>query len=320
MGLSDKWWQNLLRQNWQLKLLALLLAALTYYAIRGATGYEVEYAVPVTVDVEPGVAVLAKNPDQVQVRFRGSQDDLLKLDQKRLQALVKVREESLGGHPRPVPITERDIEGASGVAVVMVDPPEVMITFDREVEATFSVARPATVGEPLLGKAEIQFSPQTVTIRGPKTRIAELVAEGHDQVNADPVEVDGRVESFTKRVQVHPPGGNWASRIEPDAVTVQVNIIKKSTTRAWEQLLVRAIRDGEDTKRLVIDPPTVEISLEGRSELLENVSEHDLRVFVDCAGLNTAVTNEVPVQVHLPVYMDVSVTVVPKTVQVWFEP
>ncbi|MCE9614602.1 MAG: hypothetical protein K8T26_10020 [Lentisphaerae bacterium] len=314
---GGKWWLSVVRQNWELKLLALLLAVVTYYAIRGATGYEVEYAVPVEVDVEPGLAVLAMNPDQVQVRFRGSQDDLLKLDQKRLKAKVRVREENLGGLPRPVPITGRDIEGAPGVSVVMVDPPEVMITFDREVETTFSVARPTTIGEPLLGRAELQYSPTSVTIRGPRTRIAELTAEGHDQVIADPVDVDGRVESFSKRVRVRPQGGNWASKIDPAEITVQVSIIKKSTIRAWEQVPVRTIREGTAAGRLAVEPATVEISLEGRSELLENVSEHDISVFVDCVGLVMGQTNEVPVQVHLPVYMDVTVTVVPKVVRVW---
>lgn len=316
---NERWWLSVLLQNWELKLLALLLAVVTYYAIRGATGYEVEYSVPVTVQMEPGVAVLALNPDAVDVRFRGSQSDLLKLDQKRLSAEVRVRDENIGGRPRAVAIAPRDISGAPGVAVASVDPPRVMITFDREVEAVFTVAKPTTIGAPLLGRAEIQYSPQVVTIRGPKTRIAELKAEGHDQVETDPVDVDGRVESFSKRVKVHPPGGAWASKLDPEDITVQVNIIKKSTTRAWTAQPVRAIREGDTSRPLRMDPPSVNITLEGRSELLENVSEKDLRVFVDCVGIDGAVTNELPVQVHLPVYMDVSISVVPRTIKVGFD-
>ncbi len=318
MAPNVAWLRNILRQNWGLKLLATFLAILTYYAIRGATRYEVEYSIPVDVEVSPGIAVLAKNPDQVDVRLRGSQDDLLNLDQKLLKARVSVRDETLGGRPQSVTIAPRDIVGARGVSVVMIEPPEVMITFDHEFETTFSVAKPETIGEPLLGNVEVQYSPQTVTIRGPKTRIAELKAGGHDQVIADPVDVDGRVESFSKRVAVHSPGGDWASKIDPEEITVQVNIIKKSVTRSWESLPVRAIRGAEASGPVVIDPPVVDVTLEGRSELLENVSERDIRIFVDCYRVDPAVTNELPVQVHLPVFMDVTMTVVPKVVRVGF--
>jgi len=62
----------------------------------------------------------------------------------------------------------------------------------------------------------------------------------------------------------------------------------------------------------------VDVSLEGRSEILESVTEKDLRIFVDCAGLDPAREHEVPVQVHLPTYMDVNVTVVPRVVRVSF--
>ncbi|MDA0990493.1 MAG: hypothetical protein O3A51_07060 [Verrucomicrobia bacterium] len=193
-----------LARNWELKLLALLLAGLTYYAIRGATGYEVEYTVPVEVAVEPGVAVLAQDPDVVKVRFRGSQDDLLKLEQKRLKALIRPRNDNLDGRPRSIPVAVRDIQGAPGVSIVKIDPQDVVVTFDRETEMVFSVLPPTTLGRPLVGKVELTYSPTTVTIRGPKRRLQELKQEGRDQVSIEPVDVDGRVESFSKRWCVHP--------------------------------------------------------------------------------------------------------------------
>ncbi|MDA0577863.1 MAG: CdaR family protein [Verrucomicrobia bacterium] len=315
---ARQWIANLFQNQWKFKLLALAMAALTYYAIRSATDEEKDFVVPVEVELNPGIAVLAKNPDQVEVRFRGALDDILKIDQTRLKAQVRVPDATLGGRPQPVIITGRDILGARGVAVTMIDPPRVMITFDHEVEATFSVAKLQTIGEPLLGKVELQYSPQSVTIRGPKTRIEELKREGHDQVIADPVDVDGRVESFSKRMVVRSPGGSWASKIEPSEITVEVTIIKKSVTRAWSSLPVLAIRGTDAAGRVAVEPSTVDIMLEGRSELLESISERDIRIFVDCEGLSHDATNSVPVQVHLPVFMDVTVSAVPKTVSVSF--
>ena len=71
---------------------------------------------------------------------------------------------------------------------------------------------------------------------------------------------------------------------------------------------------------MAVDPPVVDLTLEGRSELLENVSDRDIRIFVDCAQLDAAGTNLLPVQVHLPMFMDVNVTVVPKSVRVELGP
>lgn len=302
--------------NWELKLLALLLAVVTYYAIRGATSYEVEYSIPVHVEADAGVAVLSLDPEAVNVRFRGSRDDILKLEQEQLMVRLRVREDNVGGRPRAVPVTPRNVEGAPGVNVVIIDPARVNIAFDREVETTFKVARPATIGFPLLGKAEIQYTPQVVTVKGPQARIDELKAEGHDEVSTDPVDVDGRVESFTKRVKVLPPGGAWASTITPEEITVQVNIIKKSDTRTWPGLPVLAVRGGADTGRLVMDPSVADATLEGRAELLEHVAPEDVRLIVDCVGLEADGSYELPVQVHVPGLKELSVTVVPRVVKV----
>lgn len=311
-----RWIQGFFRQNWEIKLLALLLAVVTYYAIRGATSYEVEYNVPLHVEADPGVAVLSLDPETVSVRFRGSRDDILKLDQQQLVVRLRVREDNVGGRPRAVPVSPRNVEGAPGVNVVMIDPARVNIAFDREVETTFNVARPATIGFPLLGKVEITYSPQVVTVKGPQARIDELKAEGHDEVSTDPVDVDGRVESFSKRVKVLAPGGAWASSITPEEITVQVNIVKKSDLRNWSALPVLAVRDGAEEGRLVMEPPMADATIEGRAELLENVLPDDVRLFVDCVGLEVGGTYELPVQVHVPGSKELSVTVVPKVVKV----
>ena len=312
------WLQTRVTHNWELKLLALLLAGLSYYAIRGATGYEVEYSVPVEVAVEPGVAVLEQDPDVLRVRFRGSQDDLLRLDQKHLKAVVRPRGDNPDGTPRLIPVTSRDIAGAPGVAVVKIEPGSVAVTFDRETEMTFSVAKPTTIGRPLIGRAELTYTPQKVSIRGPKRRLEELKTEGRDEVTTEPVDVDGRVESFSKRVRVRPPGGTWVAGIEPSEVAVQVNIVKASASRTWQGLPVLAIQEAGPAAEIYIRPPRVDITVEGRAELIENLAEADIRIFIDCIGLNRTAAYELPVQVHLPVYNEVKVKVEPSVVEVSF--
>lgn len=310
--------RDLIVRNWGLKLLSILVAAVSYYAIRGATGYEVEYSVPLQVEVEAGMAVLEQNVSSVTVRFRGSQDDLLKLHQEHIRAIVRPKVADPDGLPKSLPVGPRDITGAPRVTVVDVEPASVVLTFDREVETVFSVAKPKTIGRPLVGNVEIDYEPKTVVLRGPKRRLEDLKREGRDAVTTEPVDVDGRVESFVRNVAVRPPGSTWVSHIEPPEISVTVNIVTKVTSQQWDELPVLAIRDPRLVRDIVFDPSVVDVTLEGRSEMLENLTKDDIRVFVDCVGLDPAQSYELPVQAHLPVFLDVNVSVVPKTVRVSF--
>jgi YbbR domain-containing protein len=304
--------------NWELKLLALLLAVLTYYAIRGATGVEREYPVPVQVEVDPGIAVLAQEPDTIEVGFRGSQGDMLDLDPMLLRAIVHPKSREPDGTAQVVPVSPRDIEGAPGVAVVSIEPNELVVTFDREVEIPFRVAKPEVVGKPLIGRVELDYEPDTVVVRGPKRLLEELKRGGGAELSTEPVDVDGRVESYSKLVKIRPPSGPWVSGMEPDEVTVNVRIIKETARREWEGIKVLAVHDSGTAVDVFFDPPEVSVSIEGRTEVVEGFSEEDIRVFVVCSGLDPEESHKVPVQVHLPVYRDIDAHAEPKVVTVSF--
>lgn len=302
--------------NWELKLLALLLAVLTYYAIRGKTGAEREYTVPVFVEVDPGIAVLAQSPDAVEVRFRGSESALLDLDPTQLRAVVRPKSREPDGTAQVVRVSPRDIESARGVAVVNIDPNELVVTFDREVEIPFRVAKPEVVGRTLIGSVELDYEPQTVMVRGPKRLLEDLKLGGGAELTTEPVDVDGRVESYSKMVKIRPPSGPWVSGIEPDEITVQVRIIKETARKEWTGLKVLAVHDSGTAVDVFFDPPEVSVSIEGRAEVVNKYTEEDIRVFVVCAGLDPEESHELPVQVHLPIFEDIDARADPKVVTV----
>jgi len=307
---------RLLINNWWLKLLALCLAVVTFYAIRGATGYEVDYSIPVEVVVEPGIAVLNQDPSTVRVRFRGARADLLRLDERHIKAVVAPKAGEPDGSEKAVILSPRDIEGAAGATIVKIEPSVISLTFDREVETTVSVVKPRTIGSPLIGTVSVEHDPQTVKILGPKRRLAEMKQEGKDKVHTEPVDVDGRVESFTKQVRILPISDAWVSRIEPSEVTVTVSIVTEMETRTWDRIPVRAVTKPGDTRDIQIEPSTVDLSLEGRVEVLDGIGDDAIAVLVDCSELETAATYELPVMVHLPCQAEVTPTVSPDVVKV----
>ncbi len=310
---------SLFVDNWAIKVLALVLAILTFYAIHWATGYEVDYTVPVKVQVGEGIAVLDQDADAVKVRFRGTQDDLLKLDQDRLRIILRPREGEPDGLPRAVPISARNFESLPNVSVVKIEPDEVILTFDREVSAEFKVAKPGAIGSPLVGRAEIDYSPKIVMISGPKRRLEELKLRGEEELLTEPVDIDGRVESFSRLVEVLPPNDTWVSRIDPSEVTVRVRIVRELTMRTWTNVPIMAVRDpSSGDGGLTFTPAFVNVTLEGQAEIVESLATGDVRAFVDCVGLELSpdIPQEKTVQVHAPARDGVSVKVSPPTVMV----
>lgn len=308
---------KIVSENWKLKALAMFLAIISYYMIRDATGYEVEYDVKIEVDA-PGVAVLDKDPDVVRIRFRGTQDDILRLDQNKLKVTLRPRQDQPDGLPKVIPINRRDVERPPSVTIVKIDPVAVVLTFDREVTQTFTVEKPRTIGRPLVGNAELELIPQEVTLRGPQRRLEEMVREGRDRLTTEPVDVDGRVQSFTRYVKVLPPGGGWSAQIDPPEVQVRVTIATALVTREWPNLSVLAVRDPDAVGKLIMQPKRVDVYVKGPPETVEALALENLRIFVDCLGPDPSTTHERPVQVHLPMSMDLQVTTMPTTVSVTF--
>lgn len=311
-------WQKLVSRNWELKLLALLLAVLTYYAIRNATGSEESFEIPVEVELEPGIALVEQNVDTVMVRLRGTQDDLDKLKQKRMKAVVRPQGGEPDGFALRVLVSSRDIEGAARVTVEEIEPDHVTLTFDRETTVEFRVTKPTTTGRPAIGRVEIDYEPKTVLVHGPKRLLEELIKEGRNEVSTEAIDVEARAGSFTKRVKIRPPSDTWVSGIEPDEVTVNVKIIRASDKRDWEDIKVVAIRDTGSGASVYFEPATVDVTVEGRAEVIANLTEAEMFMFVDCIGLDLTGSYELPVQPHLPVTEDVSVNINPKVVKVTF--
>jgi YbbR domain-containing protein len=310
---SLSWIKKIFVHNWKLKLLATFVAILSYYAIRGFTRYEKEHDIAVEVKVaEEGIAILDQDPMAVRVRFRGSHEYLLRLDQRQLKVVVNAKTDSPDG-AEYVEIRPRNVEGASGVSVVKIDPPIVHLTFDREIEMTVPVARPTTSGTPLIGDVEVDFEPDSVSIRGPRRALSDVKI-----VKTEPIDVEGRGASFSTRAKVFLPGDTGVTQIEPPEIKVRVNIVTELISRGWTNISVLAVVERGLTCDVSFDPALVDVFLHGRAEVLDSIPENAVKVFVDCIELHESGTRILPVNVHLPAGLDVNATVEPKTVRVIF--
>jgi len=120
--------KEIILNNWTLKVLALILALITYQSIKDAISFEVPFEIPVEVEVEEGIAILDQNPREVEVIFQGSREDLRQLSHGQIKIVLNPKPNSSGSDI--LTISPHDVRGASGVRAVSIRPKEVSLTFE----------------------------------------------------------------------------------------------------------------------------------------------------------------------------------------------
>jgi len=300
-----------LLNNKGLKLIALVLAVVCWYAIRRATSIEEWiYDVPLNIQLDEGWAILERSANTVDVKFQGSQQNIMALDRDRTEVQVDIRSRPLKSATR-VELEPKHVRALGGARPVLIRPTEIELTLDQEGEVQVPV-KVETTGEPPVGY-ELEraiCAPASVTVYGPRQRLKDI-----ESLRTAPVDLAGRTRSFKARLPVQAPSDLWVSRIEPDAVSAEVTIVERSAEKSLEGVRVHALVDAGLGPNVRVTPGKVHIVLSGRSEILDTLRNEDVRAYVDCVGLDSSVSYELPVRVDVPHGLKV-VSTEPSTIDV----
>ncbi|MDO9542646.1 MAG: CdaR family protein [Kiritimatiellia bacterium] len=306
--------REVLLNNIRLKLLALVLAIFSWYAIRETINYEIIIPnIPVEFKIGDGWAVLRQSSDSVRVTFRGSQENIRLIDHKQIKAQIDLRTNSLAGS-YDVLLRLGNIKGTHGVRPVRIEPEIIQISTDRESEKTVPV-KSRTTGKPFAGKVEkTACEPAVVLLRGPAQQLMRT-----EWVYTEPVDVEGRLESFAKRCRVLPPSNTWTPVIEPSEVKVHVQIVVKNDILELSNIPVEVVLRPSATFKAETIPDRVKVVLTGKTENLDELKKSVPKVFVDCVGLDPSLTYDLPVLVFLPAGKNVTALANPSFVHVIFK-
>ncbi|MBI2441706.1 MAG: hypothetical protein HYV35_10080 [Lentisphaerae bacterium] len=294
-----------------LKILAILVAIVSWLTIREIISFEVTVPeIPLELRAEDGWAVLRQSEPTLRVTFQGSQSDIQELDAKRIKAVVELSTNFIAGSGEvAVPLSA--IKAPRNVRTIRVEPERVQVSLDREQEKKVPVQGRA-VGKPFAGEVEeVLCEPAVVTLRGPAQQLRLT-----EWVYTEPVDVEGRVESFTKRRQVVMPGDAWRALIEPAEVLVKVIISERTETVEWENVPVAVLVSPQVLPKVEVQPNTVRLVLTGPPETLESLQAAAPKAFVECLELDPSLTYDLPVKVALPPGKGVGAVVEPRTVRV----
>jgi len=307
--------KSFFKVNWHLKILSVLLASVTFFTVERSTRFEVSYTIPLEIKIEDeGIAILEQDTRRVEVVFRGTQEDLRELQPENLRAVVKASGDLQTSEPTRLKIYPRSIEIGRFVKIVDIIPSYVNVTFSEEGTKKVFIAKPNTVGKPFFGVAELEYEPSYTIVTGPEQRLPSL-----NILATEPVDIDGRVASFSKTVKILHPSADWVSALSPEYVTVKVNIITKHETKVFESLPIRIISSPTSKYSALVIPQTADVTVQAREDVLNKIVKDDISVFVDITSFNETGDYEVPLSIFLPEDENVSKTVEPSTVKVTFK-
>jgi len=282
-------------ENKGLKLLGLILALITWYAIQGVINFEIVLMdVPVRIEVNKGWAVLDRSTDVVDIQFRGPQEDLLRLNRDYVEVLLDMRGSDFEGS-KNVLIKPDMVRVLSGIRVVSIRPDNIILSLDREGSKTVPV-KVEMQGQLPEGYEvdKVVCTPATIVVKGPLQRIAEI-----ERVRTVALNMETRNQSFRERVALMSPSDRWDAELSPEKVTVDIVIKEYAATRLIKGVDVYALLKAGKGSELSITPAQVNVTLEGREEMLNRVRPMELKAYIDCSGLEAAARYELPVRVDV---------------------
>ena len=304
--------RQIISSNKGLKAASLILAFVAWYAIRSAINFETVVSdIPVTVQVNPGWAILDRSAQTVDILFRGSQEDIRYLNRDQISVEADVRGKPFAG-ALSVKLQPKNIHAPGAVRAAVIWPDEITFKLDQESEKQVPVKADLQGTVPEGYEVDmVTCTPASVLLQGPRQRLEEI-----ESVRTAPVDLEDRVRSFKKlKMMITPPGENWVGRVSPSNVVVEVTIVERSATKEFQKVPVHMLVASGGGPKLEVWPVEVNIVLKGKADTLKNLDLKDVQATVDCSALEAGASYDLPVWVHAGLGV-AAIRVEPPTVKV----
>jgi YbbR domain-containing protein len=204
-------------QNWELKLLAVLLAAIVWFFVVSADRSQIGFAAPVEyVGLEGSRVVLGTPRETVDVQLEAARWAAARLTPASVRVRIDVSKLGEGEHV--VQLSTEQVEAPAGVQVLRVWPGAVRLTLaSAAVKSVRVVPQIRGIPAPEHALARVAVEPQIVEVRGPRTTI-----EGRTTVETAPVDVSGIRQTITRTVGLLLPDSVYATTQRTVQVTVEI--------------------------------------------------------------------------------------------------
>jgi len=246
------------------------------------------------VDVPESWAVWEKSTHHVNIEFRGSREDLRYLNSEQLRVVIPITEPTSGDQIH-IKLLEKYLINPTGANVVQFSPSEIFVKLDQKSEALLPV-KVALAGSLPEGLEvdRIVCTPASVRVLG-----AQQVLAGMENIHTDPVDLKDRQNSFKVSVPIALPQAG-RMRADPEWVSVDFVLVQRNSTEEFENIPVRILCAAGAPRTMELQPKTINITVKGQQQRIEQFRTADLFAYVDCTGLNESTGYDLPVSVDLP--------------------
>ena len=241
-----------LKFNWQIALVAVLLATSLWYAVVGREKVESWVEVPLEIKGLPSKYILnASPPDFIRVRVRGPEGLMRSLDRQKLQYTLDLSTVARGNNA--VTLQPEDMPFSGAFDVLEISPPALEFFIDI-LSSRKAVINP-TLRDALpkgLRIGEMEATPHNVVLNGPESIISQL-ASVNATVTMPPDITESSIHTMARVVT---PVGVQA---QPAEVDVQLKI---KGTRKVLIMQVPVVVQGTLPESSSLDPEIVQVQLD----------------------------------------------------------
>ena len=266
-------------------IVALGLAFGLWFFVADEQGAEVLVSAPLElVNVPTGLEVVDQSVQEVDVRLRGASGLLRDAPLQGLRARLDLTGEAPG--ERTWFLGTEAVEAPSGVQVMRVDPPQVLLRLDRTLISTVRVS-PRVLGQPATGFEihGVVIEPLELAVEGPESLLRDTA-----QITTEPISAQGLRETFSQRLQIE-----LDPALRPSVRYVDVRLDIGEAREPRELRLAVWLTPGEPDGP-ACQPALNEIVANVRipRSMLSQVDETNLFAVVSCAGLQDGIYEIVP--------------------------
>jgi YbbR domain-containing protein len=217
--------KNFFLTNFHLKLTSFFLALLLWVTINGEPKSEIRFRVPLEYrNLPKGIEVLDDTVNAIDVRLSASSSMIKRLEASDITAAIDLSDWSYG--EKTYSISAANIRIPYGVGVTKITPSKVRLRFEPTQHKAVPI-RARAIGKAADGHrvTSISCNPSSAEIEGPEGHLSAV-----HFVSTDSIDINGRSESFVKRVNLFVEDALLRlSSIQQ--TNVEINIVPSSAER-----------------------------------------------------------------------------------------
>jgi YbbR domain-containing protein len=293
--------------NLPLKLVAFILAIITWFLVVGEQQSEVRLTVPLELRNLPTDLEIIESIRDVEVTLRGFSTFLRPLTPRDVDVYVDLQGVVKGVNS--FVLSADDITVPVGATVVQISPSQITVSLDSAINQLVPV-EPIIRGTPADGYilGEVTVKPNTVGLAG-----AQAIVKNYTKVGTEVISVHEATKNFTKKVKIKLP--NPALRMEKEeeaVVEVAVKIMPEMISRFFENIPLRI--DHAEKRPVTLVPDSITALLHGPKLTLATLAAEDIPALIETASLpdgrsSVEVTFMLPESVSVKVYYPKQITV-----------